>query len=251
VREVEAALITAKSRPRDELSAHTDIMLSCKRPSFAEKAIYRYRRGKDMVEGPSIRLAENMARAYGNLEYGWREVERTFNKSLLEAFCWDLQTNTKRKMTFEVIHQRDTKEGPKPLTSERDVYEHLANYAARRVRSCILSIIPADIIEDAMQECRTTSESGINTLNKTDVAKKIVLCFEEIGVTHEQLKTFLGVEKVIGASQKQLVDLRQIYASIKDGQASVKEFFSGDKIKASLTKSEDLVERLAGLTKEG
>jgi hypothetical protein len=228
MREVEASIMVAKSRPRDELDAYADIMRACSRPSFAEKAIYRYKRGEENVEGASIRLAECLARAYGNIDYGWRELERNSAKSLVEAFCWDLQTNTKRKMTFEVIHVRDTKKGQKILTTERDIYEHIANHAARRVRACVLSIIPADLIEDAMKKCKEIMVSGINQMNKNDVAKKIVAAFEEIGVSHEQLRKYLGVEKVIGANENQLVELRQIYVSIKEGQASVKEFFKGE-----------------------
>lgn len=249
VREVEAALMVAKSRPRDELDAYKNIMQCCQRMSFAEKAIYSYKRAGENVEGPSIRLAESLARVYGNLDYGWREVERGLMKSVVEAYCWDLQNNTKRKMNFEVSHYRDTKQGKKELSSERDIYEHVANQASRRVRACILSIIPADLIEDAMNECQKTFESGVNPQNKTEYAKKIVLTFEDIGVTHEQLKRYLGVEKVIGATEKQLAELRKIYTAIKEGQATISEFFASEKkaeVVNGASKAEELIERLVG-----
>ena len=249
IREVEAALTVAKARPRDEIDAFKNIMQCCRRVSFAEKAMYAYKRGVDNVEGPSIRLAETLARAYGNIEYGWREVERSPMKSSIEAFCWDLETNTKRKMSFDVLHIRDTKQGRKELQSERDIYEHLANHAARRVRACILSIIPADLIEDAIIACKKSMESGVNSGNKVEYAKNMVLSFEEIGVTHEQLRKFLGVEKVVGATEKQLIELRRIYTSIKDGHSSAREYFNDEQTKGFIgihtSKSESLAEQLA------
>jgi len=225
VREVEAALTVAALNKRDECDAWARVKSACNRLPFAEKAMYRYKRGGENVEGPSIRLAEAMARAFGNLDYGWRELERGGNRSVLEAFCWDLETNTKKKMTFEVAHIRDTKQGPKPLTTERDIYEHLANYASRRVRNCILSIIPADINESAQEECKATLIRGISS-NRQDIAKKLVSAFDEIGVSHDQVRKFLGVEKVVGATDTQLAELRQIYTTIREGHGSVREFFN-------------------------
>jgi hypothetical protein len=229
IREVEAALIVARGRPRDETEAWKNIMRSCQRTSFAERAIYRYSRGKEKVEGPSIRLLEACARAYGNINYGWREIERNAHKSTIEAYCWDLESNTRKSMHFEVNHYRDTKEhGRKLLETERDIYELVANFAARRVRACIEACIPADIIEDAKNEVKRVLLEGASGTDRLEQAKQIVLKFEEIGVTHDQLKRYLGVEKVVGATPPQVVELRQIYTAIRDGQATVREFF-GDK----------------------
>lgn len=252
IREVEAALTVAKARPRDEVEAYKNVMLACKRLSFAERAIYSYKRGKELVEGSSIKLAETIARCYGNLDYGWREVDRTVNKSILEAYCWDLETNTKKKMLFEVSHYRDTRDGRKLLESERDIYEHLANMASRRVRTCILSLIPPDLESDAKAACKAAMVAGMAGQNKIDYARKMVTAFEELGVSHDQLKKYLGVEKVVGAHENQLVELRKIYAAIKDGVSSVKEFFGKDVVvekhsvnpEPSESASDDLLKRL-------
>jgi hypothetical protein len=224
ITEVQAALTIAKHSPRDELDAHTSAMKTCARASFAEKAIYKYKRGTETIEGPSIKMAEALARCYGNLEHGWRELERFDDKSVVESFCWDLENNVKSKVTFEVPHYRETKQGKYRLKTDRDLREHLANFASRQKRGCILSCIPADIVEDATNACKAAMRNEISS-NKVDHARKLVLAFDEIGVTHDMLRQYLKVEKVVGASEAQLVDLRQIYAAIKDGQSSVNEFF--------------------------
>jgi hypothetical protein len=227
VREVEASLIVARAHRRDELAAYNSVIETCKRPSFAERAMYRYERAGQTVEGASIRLAEAMARAYGNLDFGIREIERSGNKSIVEAYCWDYQTNVKRRTVFEVLHIRDTKKGQKPLTSERDIYELIANYGARRMRQCILSLIPPDIIEAAILEVKTTMRGQIKS-NKIDQSKKILAAFEAIGVTNDQLKKFLNVDAIQYATDTQLLELKQIYTSIRDGVASAEEFFKVD-----------------------
>lgn len=251
IMEVQAAMTVAKASPRDELDCYTAMRRTCDRVSFAEKAVYSYRRGGEIVEGPSIKMAEALARCYRNLEHGWREVERMQGKSIVEAFCWDLENNVKSKVTFEVPHSRDTKQGKQPIHSDRDIREHLANYASRQKRGCILSCIPADIIEDALMLCKSSLKKEA-TVNKIDMAKGLVAAFDELGVTHDMLKRFLGIEKVAGASPAQLVELRQIYQGIKDGNSSVKEFFSKEEhptlgTQMSQNKKEALLEKLKEL----
>jgi hypothetical protein len=261
VREVEAALIVAASRPRNEQKAYESIMTSCSRPSLAEKGLFSFDRGGEAIEGETIKLAECMARAYGNLDFGWREVERFPGKSSVEAYCWDLQTNTKERITFDVAHFRDTKRGPKALTNERDIYEHIANHASRRVRKCIISLLPADIVEEAKRKCRETMVKHIGAASgtsKMDYAKKITDSFAELGVTHDMLRKYLGIEKVIAANEQQLAKLRGMYVALKEGHTSIKDLFgdepnemvhhgqTGQMTKGN--KADDLVERLAGVT---
>lgn len=224
VREVEAALTVAMGRPRDELDAYKNIIAACKRPSFAERGTYRFVRGKENVEGPTIKLMETIARCFGNLDYGFKELERNGEISKVEAYCWDMQTNTKRRIEFELKLVRDTKQGPKAIIAERDIYEHIANHAQRRVRKCIESIIPPDMIEDAVLECKRSMKSEVSS-NKTEIAKKIIVAFDGIGVTQDMLKKYLNVPAIQSASDVQIVELRQILQSIKDGETSVNDYF--------------------------
>ena len=118
IQEVQAALIIAQKMPRDQLGAGQRILTACKRKSLAEKALYAYPRAGQVITGPSIRLAEVLAQNWGNISYGIREVERQGNMSIMQAYCWDMETNTKREMTFQVGHYRDTKQGKKKLTDD-------------------------------------------------------------------------------------------------------------------------------------
>ena len=62
-----------------------------------------------MISGPSIRLAEVLARNWGNVTFGMEVLERGVAKngvgfSAIRAFAWDLQTNTYVSRHFEVKH---------------------------------------------------------------------------------------------------------------------------------------------------
>src|SRR5690554_830452 len=72
--EIKAALFLARRYPRDEHSAYTKVMKSCKRPGFAENARYSFPRGGQTVSGPSVQMAREIARCWGNIRYGLRVV---------------------------------------------------------------------------------------------------------------------------------------------------------------------------------
>jgi hypothetical protein len=172
VADVQSALVIAKSQPRQEIVAEKKILDACRRVSLAETAIYSYKRGDAQVEGVSIRLAETLARYWGNMTYGFRELSRGDGVSEVEAFAWDLETNTKVVRQFQQKHWRDTKRGGYEIKEERDKYELVANMAQRRVRACILEIIPGDIVEAALNQCNQTL-SGSAEAPLKDRVKKI------------------------------------------------------------------------------
>jgi hypothetical protein len=226
VQEVQAALIIAKKYPRDTNTAYTKIIKSCERFGLAEQALYKYPRGGEIVKGPSIRLAEVIAQNYGNLDFGVREIERRSNVSLCESYCWDMETNTRQTKQFEVPHLINLKGGKvKRLTDSRDIYEIVANMGARRMRACILGIIPVDIVEDAVKACEKTLAKGDGKETLTERIRKMLLAFSAIGVNQEMIEAKLG-HSVDDLIADELVDLISIYKSISDKVAKRSDFFN-------------------------
>lgn len=220
---VQAAMAVAKRFPRDQVAASRRIVESCKRPGLAAKGMYAFPRGGKPVTGPSIRLAEEMARQWGNLDMGVHELERTDGESVMEAYCWDLETNARVTKQFTVKHVRDTKEGGKALKDERDIYEIGANMGARRLRACILSIIPADVTEEAVAQVKITQAGGSDR-PIIDRIKAMVDAFAELGVAQALIEKKMGM-RVDQILEPQLVDLRAIYTTIKDGQGRIEDWF--------------------------
>lgn len=222
VAEVQAAYVIAKKFPRDENQSYMKIINACKRPFLAEHAMYTYPKGGQSVSGPSIRLAEVMAQSWGNIDCGVRELSQSNGVSIAEAYCIDLETNARSVKIFHVPHVRDTKKGRVKLTEARDIYEMVANQGARRLRACILAILPIDVQEAAIAQIKKTLEVGEVPL--ADRIRMMVAKFDEVGVKVEHLEKRLG-HKLEATIPQEIVTLQGIYKSIKDGFAGREDFF--------------------------
>jgi len=113
IAEVQGQVVMAKKFPRDPIKSMDRILNECRRATLAEQAEYSFPRGGTMVTGPSIRLAETIARNWGNLSFGTVEVDRRGDESSMLAYAWDLETNVMARQEFKVRHVRDTKDGAK------------------------------------------------------------------------------------------------------------------------------------------
>ena len=248
--EVQAMVVVAKKFPREQAMAFTKAMESCSRPSLAEKATYAYPKGKDehgrpqIVSGPSIRLAEELARLWGNLTCGILELSQREGISEMQAFCWDLQTNTRHVKNFAVKHERYTKKGSYPLTDPRDIYELTANQGGRRLRAVILAILPPDLVEAALEQCRRTL-AGDARKPLADRVNDMVTAFEKVGVTADQLKERLGCP-LDKCTPDQLSEFGSIFNSIKDGMTSAAEWFGGGATEEKRTETANALKAAAG-----
>lgn len=227
VAEAQGKLVIAKRFPRDEARAYSKIIESCKRKGLAEEATYSFPRGGQTVSGPSIRLAEELARAWGNIDYGIRELSRKDGVSEMEAYAWDLETNTSSSQKFSVRHLRDTKTGSYPITDERDIYELTANQGARRLRARILAILPPDIVEAALSECKQTLAGG-NGEPIADRIRKMIRAFEKYGVTTAMIELRLG-HSLDTVLPDEIADLQGIFNSLKNGMSKASDWFGGAK----------------------
>lgn len=233
IAEAQGMLLLAKQFPRNYINAYNKAMEACRRKSFAEKAFYKYPRGGHTVEGLSIRFAEEMANCYGNINYGIKEMSRDKGKSEMCAFAWDLENNTKSEQNFTVEHIMESSSGNRNLTSSRDIYERTANDGARRLRSRILAVIPADFIEDCKAECHKTLRDG-NGEPLIDRVKKMAVEFTKIGVTTEMLEKKMG-HKLEAMNTDELVEFIQIYNGIKNKETTIAEWFEQPKIASQMT----------------
>lgn len=221
--EVQAAVVLAKKFPRDEAQAYERIMKACKRKTLAEVACYAYPRGGTTVTGPSIRLAETLAQNWGNLDFGVMELEQENGESKVMAYAWDLETNVRQQKVFTVKHERKAAGQINKLTDPRDIYEMVANQGARRLRACILGVIPGDIQDAALEQCDRTLASG-NDKPLSDRIREMVVAFSEHAVTQQMIEKRLG-HVLAATSEQELVGLRKIYVSIRDNMAGREAFF--------------------------
>lgn len=254
VTSVLASIWIAKQFPRDLAEVTARMNQACSRLTLAQSATYALPRGGTTVEGPSIRLAEALIGAWGNAEAGWKEVGRHWDPkgadgkgcmvSECVAFCFDKETNVRREISFTVNHTRDKNEhegGKKvmkrvALESERDVYELCANMASRRLRACILQVLPGWLTEEALEVVGRTLESG-DKRSLPDMIRSMEAKFREYGVTRAQLEKNLG-HVLEETTKPEIIRLGKVFNSIAEGLVRVKDVFPRDE--QSQTKEPDI-----------
>lgn len=195
VAEVQAAILVAQERPRHIQQSLTAMRESCSILSLAERAFFRVPRGEKTATGESIHLARELARCWGNIQWGVMELSRDDNRQQSEimAYAWDLQSNTRPVSVFIVPHKRDRKNGRvEPLSAMRDIYENNANAGARRVRECIFSVLPTWYIDEAKDLCRATLRKGASDKSLPQRIADAIAKFGSIGVREEQITAKLG-----------------------------------------------------------
>lgn len=226
--EAQGKMVIAKQFPRNEAKAHQQVIEACRSLAFAETASFSYKRGGSNVSGPTIRLAELLARCWGNIEFGIRELSQRVGETEMEAWAWDVENNVATRQAFVVKHIRDKRGGGTKLTEQRDIYEIGANMGARRLRARIMALLPPDYIEAAVAECNNTLQTGGD--GKTSIkdrVRQMVGRFETIGVTIDMLEKHLG-HKVDDTLPEEFAELHQIFRSIKDGYSEAREWFGGE-----------------------
>lgn len=223
--EVFASVMSAKQAPRDQQLALRSMQEVCRMKELAERAFFRYSRGGSQVTGPTVHLARELARCWGNIHYGVSELRRDdeHGQSEMQAFAWDLETNARAASIFIVPHKRDKKTGSEPLLEARDIYENNANAGARRVREAIFSILPLWFVEQAQDSCRETLTSGGGKPLQQRIAE-VIDYFTRIGISETQLADKIG-KAATKWTELDLAPLGVIYRSIKNGEINKDDEF--------------------------
>lgn len=228
--EVKGQIFMAKQFPRNVFQAEQRVLDTCRRPALAQVAMYQYPRGGQRVTGPSIRLAEAIAQNWGNLSYGIQELEQRDGESVAKAFCWDLETNVRQEKVFTVKHSMKAKGAIKKLEDPRDIYEKVANDGARRLRSCILGVIPGDIIDKAIIQCNETLAGNSQGPLKDRIANALRSYKENHRVTQEMIEAKFGYN-ADSFTEYDYVELINIFNSLRDGLSKIGDWFNKEDAK--------------------
>lgn len=233
IAEARGQMQLAKMFPRDTNAAYAELMESCKIPAMAAVAFYSVPRGNGKVTGPSIRLAEEIARCYGNFEYGHRELSRSAGKSEVEIYAWDKEKNNRRIRQITVEHVVDTRDGPKKMRDSKEIDDKISNVASKQVRGLVLSMMPKWMVEQAVEECKKTL-AGNNAEPLSVRVRKMTQAFAPFGVKVEHLERYLG-HSLDTTLAEELVDMTGIFNSIKEGTPASEFFSAGEEATAQQT----------------
>lgn len=231
--EIQAAITVAIRYPRNENQALAAISLSANRPTFRERAIYRFPRSGKEIKGPSVYLAREFARLWRNIRHGFDVVGDDGEFVSIVGYAYDLETNTKVTQAARIrsLIFRKGKGWIQP--DERDKREMVNKAGAICQRNALLQIIPRDMVEDVVELIETNDRKEVSN-EVGDSRRKIVTAFGAIGVDGAQLEAFVGYP-LAELKTDDIVRLRQIYASIRDGNSTWSEHYEPPRPESSPT----------------
>lgn len=238
---VEARYLVAMRNPRNPDLARTRLMARCDTPRFAELAEYsKPVGGGKKATGGSIRLMEEMARQWGNIDVQSTIVFDDDERRIIRVTATDLESNYPASIDVileKTVERKNPRQGEEIVSSrtnsrgetvhriraDEDAFlvKQGANVAKAR-REMIRAIVPGDLVDEALERCMATRKSETKA-NPAAARKRISDSFYQLGVMPNQLCEYLGIPSLEAVTEAQLEVLRSIYTAIKDGETTWRE----------------------------
>lgn len=223
--EVDMQIATAKQYPRDLTEVLNKIATyATMDKETAEDCFYVLRRkGKDgqdtVIEGLSVRMAEIIAGAWGNLRVATHIIGNDGRMITAQAVCHDLETNV--AVSKEVKRRITNKYGQ---TFSEDMQVVTGNAAAAiAFRNAVLAVIPKAVTKRVINEVKEVALG--QSIDLETSRQNIMTYFEKIGVTQEQLFFYLGIKDITEIDKEKVFELRSTANAIKEGTTTVNETF--------------------------
>lgn len=252
--EIDTHIATAKAFPRSISKFLSDVMsMATATPEIAESCVYALPRGGKTIEGPSVRLAEMVASAYGNLITGARVVFNDGKHVTAQGIVHDLEKNIRhteevRRSILQNEYKRNDATGKnektgKMITMSEDM-QTVAGRAACSIayRNAIFKIVPAAFIQDIYDKVKEISRGTAETL----VARrdKAMTYFRGLGIKDQQIFTALEIRGVEDIDLDKLQVLTGMKAALKNGEATAETLFPQPTPKMKADSATDATEKL-------
>lgn len=255
---IESRYILAKKFPRDWNTVRERLEKECKRPGFAESAIYRKPVGKrpnpkngewemQYIEGLSIRFAEAAIRHVQNFYASAKSIYDDADKSITRVTVMDLETNATIETDVQVsktVERKKLKDGQQALgrrvnsngevvhivhATDDDVLNKTNALISKALRNGVMRLLPGDIQDECEAICRETQQN--RDAKDPDAAKKALFrSFAGVGISAEQLREYIGTNAET-LQPAQLSELRAIFSAIRDGEATWSTFMDAKEAK--------------------
>lgn len=232
--EVDMQIATAKQYPREINRVLNQIKTyATMDEETAEDCFYALRRGRGndatLIEGISVRLAEIMAGAWGNLRVQSRIIGNDGRTITCQGICHDLETNV--AISVEVKRKITGKDG-RTFSEDMQVVTGNAGCAIA-FRNAVLKVIPKAVTKRVIDEIKQVALGQSISLEKR--RQRMVQYFQTVGVNQSELLSYLGVKTLEEIDMERVYELRGLANAIKEGTTTVAETF-----KANTAKSEEI-----------
>jgi hypothetical protein len=230
VAQVAAQVQVAQQFPRDLTRVRRELDDACQSFDLARVAFWAL---PNRGQGLSVHLARELAVIWGNVDYGVHELRRDDERGLSEvqAFCWDMQRNSRATRTFQVPHaiMAPAPNGGRgkvrqPIIDLQDVYRNNQNAGARAMRECVFATLPRWLVDSAERALRETLKRG-DGKPLAERRRDAVAWFER-----QQRVTLTQLERRVGRSlerwdDEDVAQLQVVADSIRRGETTAAEQF--------------------------
>lgn len=251
--EVDMQIATAKQYPRDIQQALNRIQtLATLDEETAGDCFYTLRRGNggQVIEGLSVRFAEIIAGAWGNLRAQARIIGNDGRTITAQGVCHDLETNF--AVSVEVKRRITDKNGK---TYNEDMQVMTGNAAcAIAFRNAVLKVVPKSVTKRIIEQVKQVALGKAMDLETSRT--KMIAYFGKLGVNQAALFSYLGVKRVEDVDAQMIFELRGLANALKEGTTTIAETFqtastNSEKIAENARKkAEEAMGRVAQVTKQ-
>lgn len=222
--EVDIQIATAKQYPRDiPRVLNTIATLACMDTETASDCFYILRRngatGQSTIEGLSVRMAEIIAGAWGNMRVQTRIIGNDGKTITAQGVCHDLETNL--AVSVEVKRRITDKYGK---TYSEDMQVTTGNAAsAIAFRNAVLKVVPKAVTKRVIEEVKRTALG--QSIDLETQRQNMIQYFDKLGVDEKSLLEYLGKTKREEIDKEAVFELRATANAIKEGTTTVQESF--------------------------
>lgn len=217
--EIDMQIATAKQWPRHiEQVLQNIVSLATIDEETAADCFYAVRRGGEMIEGPSVRMAEIFASSWGNLRIGTRIVDNDGKTITAQGICHDLETNVCIQVE---VKRRITDRNGRTFSDDMQVVTGNAA-SAIAFRNAIFKVIPKAVTKTAMEQIQ---RAAIGKANEAESKRtQLINWYKKRGITVEEILQYMNVNSLNELDIDKVMVLRATANAIKEGSMSVEEF---------------------------
>ncbi|MCD8313184.1 MAG: hypothetical protein LUC24_03400 [Bacteroidales bacterium] len=223
--EVDIQIATAKAYPRNISDSLNKIATyATMDPDTAADCFYVLRRknarGEDnVIEGLSVRMAEIIAGAWGNLRVQTMIIGNDGKTITARAMCHDLETNF---AVAQDVKRRITDRSGRTYSEDMQVVTGNAA-AAIAFRNAVLRVVPKAVTKRIIEEVKKVAMG--QSLDLEQSRQNVLTYFQKVGVTQEQIFAYLGVKSLVEIDKSMIFELRATANAIKEGTTTAYETF--------------------------
>lgn len=232
---VEARHILARRFPRSMDVVRTKLKSECKRPAFADAAVYEKPVGGKSQLGLSIRFAEACVRAYTNIDVRTFAIHDDSTKRIVRQCVTDLESNSSFELDITIEKTVERRDGRNRVVvgrrknsfgdevcvvvaTEDEMLVKEKALVSKAIRENVLRLVDGDIKDECWRTLEETARNQ-DAKDPSEARKQVIDALAFFGITPQDIADYLGhpSEKMSPAEIRQL---NRFYTSIREGSTT-------------------------------